>query len=71
MGVTCRTYGGRRNVYMVLTLKPEERTPLGRPRHRWEHNIKIVLQEVQRLDLAQNRDRLWALVNAEMNLRFP
>jgi hypothetical protein len=37
---------GRRGVYRVLVGKPEGKRPLGRPRHRWEDNIKIVLQEV-------------------------
>ena len=38
--------GERRGVYSVLVGKPEGKRPLGRPRHRWEHNIKINLQEV-------------------------
>ena len=38
--------GGRGGVYRVLVGKPEERRPLGRPRHRWEDNIKMNLQEV-------------------------
>jgi hypothetical protein len=48
--------------------KPEEK----RPRHRWEDNIKMDFQEVGGMDWidgAQDRDRLWALVNAVMNLR--
>jgi hypothetical protein len=54
----------------------EGKTPLGRPRHRWEDNIKMNLQEVRWrgmdwLDVAQDRDRCWALVNAVMNLRVP
>jgi len=56
--------------------KPEGKRPLGIPRHKWEDNIKIDLQEVgcsgtDWIDLIQNRDRWWALVNAVMNLRFP
>jgi hypothetical protein len=51
-----------------------ERDPLGRPRRRWENNIRIDLQEVECegvdwIELAQVRDRWWALVNAVMNLR--
>jgi len=46
MGVACSTYGGRRGVYSVLVGKPEGKRPLGRPRHRWEDNIKMNLQEV-------------------------
>ena len=38
--------GERRGVYRVLVGKPEERRPLGRPRHRWEDNIKMDLLEV-------------------------
>ena len=61
-------------MYTVLVGKPEGRRPLGRPRHRWEDNIKIDLQEVgcggmDWIELAQDRDRWWALVTAVMNLR--
>ena len=53
--------------------KPEEKRPLGRPRPRWEDNIKMDLQKVgcggvDWIKLAQNRDMWWALVNAVMNL---
>jgi hypothetical protein len=52
--------------------KPEGKRPLGRPRRRWEDNIKMDLQEVRCggmdwIDVAQGRDRLWALVHAVMN----
>ena len=55
---------------------PEEKRLLGRPRHRWEDNIKLELQEVgcggmDWIHLAQDRDRWWALVNVVMNLWFP
>jgi len=68
--------GERRGVYRILVGKPEGKRPLWRPRHRWEDNIKMDIQEVgcQSMDwieLAQNRDRWWALVNAAMNLRAP
>jgi hypothetical protein len=56
--------------------KPEGKRPLGRPRRRWEDNIKMDLLEVERwlrgmdwIDLAQDRDRWRARVNAVMNLR--
>jgi len=47
MGGACSVcVGERRGVYRVLVGKPEGRRPLGRPRHRWEDNIKMDLQEV-------------------------
>ena len=54
----------------------EGKSPLGRPRHRWEDNIKMDLQEVgcggmDWIELALDRDRWWALVNAVMNLQVP
>jgi len=68
--------GKRRGVYRVLVRKPEGKRPLGRPRRRWEDNIKMDVQEVicggiDWIDLAQDRDRWRALVNAVMNLRVP
>ena len=68
--------GERRDVYRVLVGKPEGKRPLGRPRRRWEDNIKMYLQEVECegmdwIDLAQDRDRWQALVSAVMNLRVP
>jgi len=68
--------GERRGVYRVLVGKREGKRPLGRPRCRWEDNIKIDLQEVgcggmDWIELAHNRYRWQALVNAVMNLRVP
>ena len=75
MGGACSTYGGR-GVCRVLVDKPEGKRPLGRPRRRWEDNIKIDFQEVgcRAMDwiaLAQVRDRRRALVNAVMDRRVP
>jgi hypothetical protein len=68
--------GEERDVYRVLVGKPEGKRPLGRPRRRWEDNIKAHLQEVgcggmDWIGLAQDRDRIRALVKAVMNLRVP
>jgi len=68
--------GERRGVYRVLVRKPEGKRTLGRPRRRWEDNIKMDLQEVgcgirDWIELAQNRDRWRAFVNAVMNLSVP
>jgi len=68
--------GERRGVYRVLMGKLEGERPLGRPRRRWEDNIKMDLQEVRCggmdwIDLSQDRDMRWTLVNAVMNLRVP
>jgi hypothetical protein len=65
-----------RGAYNILVGRPEGRRPLGRPRHRWEDNIKMDLREiwfgdVDWIHLAQDRDRWWALVNTVMNLRVP
>ena len=65
-----------RCVHRVLVGKPEGKRPLGRPRRRWEDNIKMDLQEVgggsgDWMELAQDRDRWWALVNMVMNFWVP
>ena len=66
--------GQRRGLYGVLVGKSEGKRPLGRPRRRWEDNIKVDLQEVgcagaDWIHLAQDRDRWRALVNGVMYLR--
>jgi len=68
--------GERRGIFRVLVGKPESKRPLGRPRCRWEDNIKMDLQEVgcggmDWIELAQDRDRWQALVNAVMYLWVP
>ena len=66
--------GQGREVYRFLVGKPEGKRPLGRPRRRWEDNIKMDLQEVgggcgDWIELAQDRDMSRALVSTVMNLR--
>jgi len=68
--------GEGRDVYRVLVGKPEGKRPLGRPRHRWEDNIKMDLREVggycgDWMQLAQDRDSWRALVSTVMNFRVP
>jgi hypothetical protein len=68
--------GERRGVYRILVGKPERKRPFGRPRRRWEDNIKADFQELgcegmDWIELAQVRDMWQVLVNAAMNLRVP
>jgi hypothetical protein len=66
--------GEERQVYKVLVGKPEGKRPLRRPRHRWDDVIRMDLREigygsVEWIKLAQDMDRLMALVKAVMDLR--
>jgi hypothetical protein len=68
--------GKERGVYKVSVEKPEGKRPLGKPRRRWEDDIKMYLEEVgcwcmDWVELDQDRDRWRALVNAIMNFRVP
>jgi hypothetical protein len=68
--------GEERGVHRVLVGKPEGKRPLGRPRRRWEDNIKMDFQDVgggpgDWMELAQDRDRWRALVSTVKNLRVP
>ena len=77
MGGKCNTYGGEERCIQGLVGKPKRKGTLGRPRHRWEDNIRMDLKEVgwsggmDWIDLAEDRDRWWILVSAVMNLRVP
>ena len=67
--------GERRGVYRILVGKPEGERQLGRPKCRWEDNIKMDINElgcggVDWIDLGQDRDRWRIFVNAVLNLRF-
>ena len=76
MGGTCDTLEEGRGVHKFLVGKPEGNRQLGRPRRRWEDNIKTNLQKVGRgcgdwMELAQDRDVWRALVSTVMNFRVP
>jgi hypothetical protein len=66
----------KRGVYRILVGRPEGKRPVGRHRHRWEDNIKMNLEDVgcggmDWIEVAEDRNRWRALVNAVMNLRVP
>jgi hypothetical protein len=68
--------GENRNRYRIWMGKPDGNRQLGRPRRRWEDNIKMDIREIgwggmDWIDLAQDRDQWRALVNTVMNLRVP
>jgi hypothetical protein len=68
--------GEGRGMYRVLVGRPEGKRPLGRPRHRWDNNIRMELQEVgcgcvDWTGLAKDRDRWWSFVSEDMNLQVP
>ena len=81
MYVTLQAWHGARTVEarsvpMILVGIPEGKRPLGRPRRKWEDNIKMDHQDVgggcgEWMELAQDRDRWRALVNKVRNLRVP
>jgi hypothetical protein len=67
--------GEGRDVYRIWVRRPEGRKPLGRPRRRWEDNIKMDLREIgidaNWIQLAQDRVQWRACVNVIMNLLVP
>jgi hypothetical protein len=76
VGWTCGTHGEGRGVYRVLVGRPEGKRPLGRPRCKWEDNIKMDPRETgidgaNWIQLVQNRVQWWVFVNTVMNLRVP
>ena len=65
-----------RSAFKILTGTPAGKSPLGRPRHRWEDNIRMDLKEIDintrnLVNLAQDRDFWMALLNVALNLRVP
>jgi hypothetical protein len=75
MDGSCSTNGVKRNAYKILVGKSEGKELLGRPRRRWVDNIRMDLGEVgwgyvDWVDLARDRNKWRALVNAVMNLRI-
>ena len=76
MGGACSTYGGEESLTQGFGGENLRKDSLGRPRRRWEDNIKIDLHEVgygdvDWIELAQERDRWQAVVNAVTNFRVP
>jgi len=63
--------GERIGVYRGLVGKHEGKRPLGIPRRRWEGNIKVDRVGLDWIELAQDRDRWWAVVNVAMKLGVP
>jgi hypothetical protein len=68
--------GEIRGVYRVLVGNPQGKRPMGRPRRRWEDNIKMDFKEIEidgenRIQLARGRVQWWAVVNTVINLRVP
>jgi hypothetical protein len=68
--------GTKRNACRIWVVKPEGKRPLGRPRHRWVDNIEMVLREIgwddmDWINMAQDRDQWRARVNMVLNLRVP
>jgi hypothetical protein len=75
MGGGCGMYEKRRHVYRFLTGNSEVKRPSGRPRLSWEDGVRKDINEigfevVGWIDMAQNRDKMWAVVNVVRNLRF-
>jgi hypothetical protein len=69
-------WGRRRGVYRILVGRPEGKRPLGRPRHRWEGNIKMDLREIgingaDWIQVAQDRVQWQAFVNMVINFQVP
>jgi len=76
VGSTCGMHGEGRGVYRVLVGTPKGKRPLGRPKHKWQDNIKLDLREIRIneanwIQLAQDRVQWQALVNTVLDLQVP
>jgi hypothetical protein len=76
MGKECSTYGGEENAHRSLVEKTGGNRPLGRPRRRWEDNIKMDVTEIgwggmDWIDLTKDKGHWRILLNTVMNLRVP
>jgi len=76
VGGTCNAYGAGERRVTVFGVKPEGKRPLRKPWCRWEDNIKrnlqtVVFEDMDWIELAHDRDRWRALLNAVVNLRVP
>ena len=76
MGRSCSQKGRKRSTFKILTGKPIGKRSLGRPKRRWDNNIKMDFKEIcintrNWVDSTQDRDYLRSLVNATLNLRVP
>jgi hypothetical protein len=76
MGGACGMNGENMNAYRILVRKPEGKRPLGRPRYRWEDNIRMDLREIgwgdmDWIDLAWDKDQWRALENSVLSFWAP
>jgi hypothetical protein len=76
IGGACGIYVGKKNACMIVLWKHERKGPFGRSRCTWQKNIKLDLKDigwegVDLINLAQEGNKAWAVMNTVMNIRFP